>query len=153
MRPNLAALVTACFAVAVSTPQVGVVVHHHAGGGLPHVHADLDDDAPLHVHHHDASDLDDDDDHDHPGDQIGARDPASEGPGLHVARTPLEWHTHATSPFHRATPPERTDVSRAQTVALLNLATPPSRAMLRAITSRSRGPPPRPCSQDPEISF
>ena len=150
MRPTLAALVTACFAVAVSTPQVGVVVHHHAGGGLPHVHADLDDDAPLHVHHHDASDLDDDD---HPGDHPGDRDPASEGPGLHAARTALEWHAHATSPFHRATPPERTDVSRAQTVALLNLATPPSRAMLRAITSRSRGPPPRPCSQDPEISF
>ena len=152
MRPNLAALVTACFAVAVATPQVGVVVHHHAGGELPHVHADLDVDAPLHAHHHDASDLDDDD-HDHPADHIGAGDPASEGPGLHVARTALEWHTHTTSPFHRATPPRRADVARPQPVALLNVATPSSGAMLRAIARRSRGPPFRPCSQDPEISF
>jgi hypothetical protein len=152
MRPHLAALVTACFAAAVSTPQVGVVVHHHAGGELPHVHADLDDDAPQHVHHHDASDLDDDD-HDHPEDQIGAPDPASEGPGLHVAWMPLEWHTHATSPFHRATPPRPMAVARPQAVALLNVAAPPSPARLRAITSRSRGPPPRPCSQDSAISF
>jgi hypothetical protein len=146
MRPNLAALVTACFAAAVSTPQVGMVVHHHTGGELPHVHADLDNDAPQHLHHHDASDLDDDD-HDHP------QDPASQGPGLHVARTALEWHTHATSPFHRAAPRPRTDVSRPQLVALLNVATPPARAALRAIASRSRGPPPRPCSQVSPISL
>jgi hypothetical protein len=145
MRPTLAALVTSCFAVAVSTPQVGVVVHHHAGGELPHVHADLDDDAPHHAHHDAASDLDDD--HDHPHDQV------REGPGLHVARVALEWHTHATSPFHRATPAQRTDVSRPQPVALLNVATPTARATRCAIARRSRGPPPRPCSQDPEISF
>jgi len=145
MRPTLAALVTACFAVAVSTPQVGVVVHHHAGGGLPHVHADLDDDAPLHVHHHDASDLDDDDDH--PGDHPGDRDPASEGPGLHAARTALEWHAHATSPFHRAAPAQRPDASRPQPVARLIVATPTARATLGAIARRSRGPPARPRSE------
>src|SRR5215472_8267914 len=81
MRLDLAALVTAFFAVAVSTPPVGVVVHHHAGGELPHVHADLDDDAPHRALHDAASDLDDD--HDHPHDEVG------EGPGLHVARTAL----------------------------------------------------------------
>lgn len=105
MRFNLAALVTACFAVAISTPPVGVVVHHHAGGELPHVHAGLDDGAPHAVHHHDASDLDDDDPDDH--------DPAGEGPGLHVARTAFEWHTHATSPFHPAAPAERTSPARS----------------------------------------
>ncbi|HJW70140.1 MAG TPA: hypothetical protein VJ829_12335, partial [Candidatus Binatia bacterium] len=85
MKLDLTALVTACFAVAVSMPPVGLVVHRHAGGELPHVHAGPDGDAP-----HDAPDLDDDD-HEYAGDH----DPA---PGLHVAPTGHEWHTHATFP-------------------------------------------------------
>ena len=139
MRLDLAALVTAFFAVAVSTPPVGVVVHHHAGGELPHVHADLDDDAPHRALHDAALDLDDD--HDHPHDEVG------EGPGLHVARTALEWHTHATSPFHRAAPAQRPDASRPQPVARLIVATPTARATLGAIARRSRGPPARPRSE------
>jgi hypothetical protein len=140
MRSPVAALVAACFALSVSTPQVGVVVHHHADGELPHVHPGFEDGA----HHHEWGTHDDhfDDDHfddDHfDADHDGA---AADLPVLRGAHARFEWHGHATSPFHRAALSRRSPLPRPHAVALLTIATPPERVAAASITSRSRAPP------------
>jgi hypothetical protein len=130
MRSPVAALVAACFALSVSTPQVGLVVHHHADGELPHVHPGFEDGD----HHHEWGSHDDhfDDDHD------GA---AADLPVLRGAHARFEWHGHAMSPFHRAALSRRTPLPRPHAVARLTLATPPERVAAASITSRSRAPP------------
>jgi len=132
MRSRVAALVAVCFATAVSAPQVGVVVHRHAGGDLPHVHLGLDEDAPPHHHDHDDAG---DDDHDH-------QEPAPAGPGIRAGSAGWEWHSHATRPFHRAARSARTALPSPRPVARLIVAAPHERVGADPISLRSRGPPP-----------
>src|SRR4029453_1415879 len=96
MRSSLAALVAACFAAAISTPDVGLLVHHHAGGEAFHVHDDLDE---PHAHQPAAEDPA----HDHLAEPHHHHEaPDHDGPGLSESGPAWTWHSHATRPFHRA---------------------------------------------------
>ncbi len=107
MRSHLAALVAACFAAAITTPDVGLMVHRHAGGDIFHVHADLDE--PPHSHHHDDADPVRDLDHSRSSAIITARrGRLSTRPGPRV-RLAGRGTRHCDRAFHRALalPPAR----------------------------------------------
>ena len=151
MRSRLATLIALCFGAAISTPDVGLMVHRHAGGDQFHVHADLED-GP-HPHHHD----DEDHDHRHPAydhdhleyhhhDEAGHHHHHElgddDGPGLSAADPAWTWHSHATRPFHRAVASQTTRVPPPRAVTRLAPAALFQRLAAAAIPGRSRGPPP-----------
>src|SRR5262245_27438075 len=138
MRSPLAALVAACFTAAISTPDVGLLVHHHAGGEAFHVHNDLDE--PYGHHHDDA-------DHDH--DHVDAHhhhhhDPADhdhDGPGLSESGPAWTWHSRAKRPFHRAVASPSTRIAPPRPIRRLAPPPPVARIPSATIATRSRGPP------------
>src|SRR5262245_598108 len=123
MRSHLAALTAACFAVAVSTPDVELLVHRHAGGDAFHVHAELEE----HSHHHGGDHEGEPGAHDH--DHLEPRqhhheaeDHDCDGPGLSDAGTEWTWHAHATRPFHRAVASRALQVAPSRLITRLGLA-------------------------------
>jgi len=125
-----AALVAACFTVAVSTQPVGLEVHRHAGGALPHVHLELEEAGPFHDH-----------DHDHDDPDAWSEPDGEGGSRLHAASAPWTWHGHATSPLHRVAPAARARVPRPEAVALLAGTDRSRQPVAAAVPSRSRAPP------------
>jgi hypothetical protein len=144
MRSRLAALVAGCFAAAVSMPEVGLVVHHHAGGEHVHVHANLgegphhhgDED---HGHHHPADHHDHDHLEDHHDEVEHHHDHAD--PGLSAAGARWAWHSHAAQPFHRVVRSEASTLPRPLPVTRLAGAPPAGHPIGAAIPTRSRAPP------------
>jgi hypothetical protein len=148
MRSRLAALVAGCFAAAVSMPEVGLVVHDHAGGEHVHVHANLaagphhhDDDD--HDHHHPADDHDHDhlEDHHDEVEHHREHDDDHADPGLSAAGAGRAWHSHAAQPFHRVVCSETSAPPRPLPVHRLAGAPPSERLAAAAIPTRSRAPP------------
>jgi hypothetical protein len=122
MRPNprLAVVILASFLAGGLVPQAALVVHDHADGASPHVHA-----GPLVPHHHDDGPA-----HVHGEDDHG-------GPGL-----ALPHHVHTQHPFLLAdgTPPPA-----PRHIVCVDDAPPMAqqRFVARAVAAaRSRGPPP-----------
>jgi len=136
MRSALAALVAACFTAAISTPDVGLLVHHHAGGEAFHVH-DAPDEPHAYPH--------DDEDHDHVAEHHHHHhDPADhdqDGPGLSESGPAWTWHSHATRSFHRAVATRPAEIVPPAPIVRLAIAPPIERLNASTIPSRSRGPP------------
>src|SRR5262245_29712718 len=150
MRSHLAALVAACFTAAISTPDVGLLVHHHAGGEAFHVHDDLDE---PHAHHHDDEDHDHDHVEEHHHHHHDAADHDDDGPGLSEAGQAWTWHSHATRPFHRAVATTPAEIVPPAPLVRLAIAPPLERLTASTIPSRSRGPPPlRSSRSHPNVS-
>jgi hypothetical protein len=118
--PRLAAVVLASFLAGGLAPQAALVVHDHADGAAPHVHA-----GPLVPHHHDDGPA-----HVHGDDEQG-------GPGLALPR-----HSHTQHPFLLADgtpPPAPLGTERVAPAS----PTPQHGFVARAVAAaRSRGPPP-----------
>jgi hypothetical protein len=134
-------LIAACFAAAISTPDVGVLVHRHAGGDAFHVHAELEE----HSHHHAEDHESEPAAHDHrEAHQLHheAEDHEFDGPGLSDAGAEWTWHSHATRPFHRAVASHAPRVAPARLITRLGIAPPSQRLSAATLPSRSRGPPP-----------
>lgn len=166
MNARLAALVALLFAAAVATPELGLVVHRHAGGDHLHIHAGPGErprhahDAPVvhddhHAHHdhaanhepHDGpaahdrvADHDHAHDHEHVADHAHSDEPST-GPALSVAGDGWAWHTHWTQPFHRAARAARAALAPPQPVARLTPDAPRERVAASPPAGRSRAPP------------
>jgi len=127
-------LVVVCFAAAITSPD-DLVIHRHAGGDHPHLHAWWE---PGEAHeHHDHDDLDSDD-HDHPD---HAHD-ASGIPTLAMAGAGWAWHAHWKDSFQRCAAPERACLAPLRAAARIATATPGERIAASLIPARSRAPPP-----------
>ena len=116
----------AAFLATVAAPRPGILVHHHAGGGLVHVHANEGAGTPDHD--------DGDDDHDHqvlrPGETALASLEPAEG-----------WHAHARCPFQLGARPAAARLDRVEALSAVRPMphAPPLAAPARG--SRARAPP------------